>query len=409
MQSNATGIISTDPSENPRRDAVWERLEGRTFNKLRAIWFEGTPYDFTRWIVGAIRRAPNISNLDFNILQYLPSDGYLWHPDDPLPNLSTLRLRNFPIRWSSPLLRNLSKLTMRLVLFGFGPEPTSIETFLAVLTNCPNLEILSLAEAGPLNPDGYQDDCGMVVQLHKLRKLSISFGDPSRVGFVLSHIGYPESTKLEVYVPVWNYIDMSGTIPEILTHRNVETIQHFRRSRALSVHLNIDSQFFTDNLLVYFRLQDMSMDVLDPQVLPRFASKIVDVIGMDTIISLDVETWYADLPNGMWEAFLHGLPRLERICYGHHAEGVGNLADPFVLVFSQPFEGGLVCPLLQHLELPRVVLIQGSSAAILKSALAKRGACGRRLKRIGFSGDATKAAGGGLVLEPFRDLVDEVL
>jgi hypothetical protein len=84
-----------------------------------------------------------------------------------------------------------------------------------------------------------------------------------------------------------------------------------------------------------------------------------------------------------------------------------DLADPFVLVFSRPFEGQPVCPQLQHLELPRRVLTQDPSATVLKRALTERDACGRRLKRIGLSGDATEVGDRG-VLEPFRDLVDEV-
>ena len=50
---------------------------------------------------------------------------------------------------------------------------------------------------------------------------------------------------------------------------------------------------------MYFRY----LYIRGPQVLPRFSSKIAEVIGMDTIVSLDVEIWLADLPNGMWEAY----------------------------------------------------------------------------------------------------------
>jgi len=202
---------------------------------------------------------------------------------------------------------------MRFVPGGFCPEHTPIETLLTALSNCPNLEILSLAKTGPIRLSGHQGNRHLVVQLRRLRKLSISFDDLSGVRLVLSHIGYPESTKLGVYIPVCGYTD--ETVPDILVHRNVETIQHFRRSMALTVCLDSNPQFFTDNLLVCFR----HLDIRGPQFLPRFASKIVGVFGMDTIVSLDIEIWFADLPDGMWEAFLHGLPRLERISYGHCA------------------------------------------------------------------------------------------
>jgi len=109
----------------------------------------------------------------------------------------------------------------------------------------------------------------------------------------------------------------------------------------------------------------------------------------------------------MWEVLLHGLPRLERIRYDHIGEEEGPLANSFVLVFSRFFEGSPVCPLLQRLELPKGMLTQDASVTVLKCALAEREACGRRLKWIGLSCDATEV-GDRLVLEPFRDLVDEV-
>jgi len=53
-----------DPVKNPRRDALWEKLEGRTFNRLRSIVFEGPRREFARRVVGILQKAPNISKLD---------------------------------------------------------------------------------------------------------------------------------------------------------------------------------------------------------------------------------------------------------------------------------------------------------------------------------------------------------
>ena len=53
------------------------------------------------------------------------------------------------INWTSPLLRNLTHLTLDSGSPNFAPEPVSIETFLTVLANCPDLKILNLTNSGP--------------------------------------------------------------------------------------------------------------------------------------------------------------------------------------------------------------------------------------------------------------------
>jgi len=134
----------------------------------------------------------------------------------------------------------------------------------------------------------------------------------------------------------------------------------------------------------------------------------VEVVGRDTVTSLDIQT-RTSFPDGVWEVFSYELPQLERIRYDlREVEGGAHSLDPFVLVFSRPFEGGLVCPQLQHMELPWRVLTQDPSATVLKRALTERGACGRRLKRIGLSGDVESERDKTVTLEPFRDLVGEV-
>jgi len=398
-------------AHDPRRGAVWEKLEGRTFNNLRSLVFEGTEREFALRVISLLQRAPNASNLDFTNISFRPSLELPQLISDPIPNLSTLRLHNFLINWASPLLRNLTRLTLGSERPRIPPERVSIEMFLTALANCPNLEILNLTHTRPEPFDSHQTKCDVVVQLRRLRELSLKFYDPSTVGCILLHIRYPESTKLAVYVPVGVHTDLSETISQVLPDRNVQAIQHFRQSTALTVYLDNHPHFFTDNALIHFEKSYLQEPYLrpqrNPQQLVRFASKVVEVIGGDTIISLIIEAWGNGPPDEIWEAFLHGFPLLEQICY-HRKWGVANRdrVNPFVLVFSRPFEGGSACPWLQHLELPRVALTK-ASAAVLKCALKERNACGRRLKRIGLSDDVTEV-GDQLVLEPFRDLVDEV-
>ena len=164
-----------DPVKNPRRDALWEKVEGCAFNELRSIVFEGTQCEFIVRVVGILRRAPNVSNLEINNTQPYPE--LPWPVSDPLPNLSTLRVRKFWISWTSPLLRNLTQLVLDFLPISIPSERTSIEMFLTVLANCPNLEILGLANAGPELLDGHQENCDTVIQLHRLRELFLEFRD----------------------------------------------------------------------------------------------------------------------------------------------------------------------------------------------------------------------------------------
>lgn len=387
---------------NPRREAVWEKLEDLTFNNLHSLVFEGTPDELTRRIVGIIQRAPNISNLDlYNRTR--PDQELPWpqHLNAPVLHLSTLRLRGFRVSWTSHLLRNLSQLTLDFRLPNVSSKHTSIETFLTALANCPDLQVLNLTHSGPDLPTDRQDTCDVVVQLRRLRKLSLEFCNPLRVGYILSHVGHPESTESAVRISDTSATDLSEAISQILPPQNVGTIQHLRESTELTVSLDWGYLFSVENFLIRFK-----RDSWDRRTLPRFASKIVEVVGRDTITSLDIETWRTEIPDGTWDVFLHGLPRLERICYSRTKEGDGDSVDPFILAFSRPFEGGPICPRLQHLKLPRVVLTQDSSTTVLKRALTERDAYGKRLKWIGLSGHTE--VDDGLVLEPFRDLVDEV-
>lgn len=399
------------PTKKPESEVIWEKLEGCTFNNLRSLGFEGNEYGFTRRIVGVLRRAPNISNLDLDNVDnalYSHNRELPWPSGSPIPNLSTLRLRHFSINWTSPVLRNLSQLTLDLASpgpFTHSSEQTTAEIFLTALANCPNLEILNLTHTGPDLLNGRQDNRDVMIQLCRLRELSLEFPDPSRTGYILSHIKYPESTKVAVHVPFKANIDFSEAISQILPHQNIGTVQYFHKSTELNVLFDTGCMFSVRNFFVRFR-NGIPWGWIDRQAMPRFASKVVEVVGRGTITSLGVETQYPNPPGEMWEAFLHGLPRLERIRYNCTGRGV-DFVDSFVLVFSRPFEGGPVCPQLRHLELSAEVLTRGTSATVLNHALARRNACGRRLKRIRLCGDAANADDR-LMLEPFLDLVDEV-
>ena len=125
------------------------------------------------------------------------------------------------------------------------------------------------------------------------------------------------------------------------------------------------------------------------------------------VITLSIEAQHVDLTGEMWESFLHGLPRLERIRWRCKRGKKLDVVDPFGLAFSRPFEGGVICSRLSRLDLPKETLDQDQSAALLKRVLTERNACGVRLESMGLSDEVT-SPGDRLALEGFLDLVGEV-
>lgn len=208
------------PAKAQRWDAVWEKLEGRTFNNLHSLIFEGTSYALASKMVSVLRRAPNISTIDLHYVYRLyPCLTLPWSLRGTVPYLSTLRLRNFWVEWSSPLLRNLSHLTLDLGAPVMPSECTSIGMFLTMLDNCPDLETLNLAHAGPKEPDGHPDNCDTVVQLCRLRELSLEFRNPPHIRYILSHVGYPASTVVKLEASIGT--SLSDAISQLLPPCNV--------------------------------------------------------------------------------------------------------------------------------------------------------------------------------------------
>ena len=276
--------------------------------------------------------------------------------------------------------------------------------FLTALANCPDLESLKLIRPGPDPLNDYPNQCDVVVQLCKLRELSLDFGRASMTGCVLSHIRYPESAYLELGLPVDGVVDVSEAISQALPRSNADVLRPFKRTRELTIHLDLFSSIFsTDKSIIrcwHWATGNSS------QRLSRSIRKVLEIVGK-AVIALSIEAQHVDLTGEMWESFLHGFPLLEQIrwrCVGVQKSGV---ADPFVFAFSRPFEGELVCPQLMRLDLPKETLAQNQSAALLKRALTERKACGVRLESMGF-GDEVTLPGDRLALEGFLDLVGEV-
>ena len=384
-------------------EAIRLQLEGRSLNNLRSLLFEGAPSQFELNIVPILQRATNLSSLELHNTTF-PGCPLPWNPSTPFPYLSVLYLYGFLVDWSFPLLRNLTQLIMDRGMAGPFPERTPVETFLSVLRNCPDLERLELRRAGPHLSIGQRDDRD-VVQLPRLQELFAEFSDVSTVGCILSHIGYPESASVDVCASIRPNASISETILQFFPRDNTDTFRRFHKAETLTICVQDQAyELATGDSIV--RVIDLGLR--GPHELSRSASKTLEVVGND-VIFLSITTLFADLDSGMWEVFLCGLPRLERISYQRRGEG-GNqdAVDPFILAFFLSFEGEPICPELRRLGLPRGVLAQISSATSLKRLLMERAARGRRLKWLELSDHRTEECDR-LLLESFLDVVDEIL
>jgi len=395
------------PSVEAERLVLWGELEGRMFNNLRFLIFVGSRHEFDCQVVDLLRRAPNLSSLEVNVNSH--SDWVLeCSLNDYLPHLTMLRINKVRISWTSPLPRNLTNLILDFTGVHTPHEFTPIQTFLVALENCPDLEDLKLISAGPEMPDGDQDNCEVVVRLGRLKGLTLRFEDPKMVGYILSHIWFPEPAKIQVSSSCCD--GLCAALPQVLPPPRMETFQYLRKTKTITINLDTESyNLTTDNFHIVLRPPD-DEDMTHQSNLetsPQFASKVIEITGSDTVTALHVLSDLPfDIPQEMWEKLLHGFPRLEVISYSPFFIGPRrDYVDPFCLTFSEPFEGKPVCPQLWDLRIPWA-FAHGPSAVTLKRALLERDAYGKRLKRISLS--HRFGENGILALEPLRDVVDEV-
>jgi hypothetical protein len=109
---------------------------------------------------------------------------------------------------------------------------------------------------------------------------------------------------VEVSVSGGRDIGPSETMSQIFSHRNAKTIQHFRQSTALTITLDRKLVFSTRGFCIDFQgLRSFYETSIDPQALPQFASKIVEVVGGDGITSLVIEMMNLNPSDEMWETF----------------------------------------------------------------------------------------------------------
>ncbi|KAA1469082.1 hypothetical protein DENSPDRAFT_834612 [Dentipellis sp. KUC8613] len=126
---------------------------------------------------------------------YLDKDTSIIHA--AMPSLRTLKLENLAIRWQ---FRGLTTLHIDKETMAEAP---SVETFLDVLTACPELEELLLKNAGPLPSRFPSTFAGAPVLLPKLRELFLVYLAPvvryntGRASFILSLLSPSQSARIQ--------------------------------------------------------------------------------------------------------------------------------------------------------------------------------------------------------------------
>ena len=390
------------------RTAFWEATEGRKFNNLSFLVFRGQRAEFEESVVDFLQRAPRLSSLEVEASSFTAWD-LEWTHGDQLPNLTMLRLNKVRISWECPLIRNLTKLILSYacVTVTVSSEPRPFRAFLSALENCPDLEVLHLTDAGPDSLPSDEDD-HEVVQLHKLQNLTLCFDDKSVVACILSHIWFPEATKVAVETSCYN--GLAGALSQVLPSSDAGILQYLRKTTTVAIGFDcMSSQLATDNFsLVLVPDFGDGSDRSDLETFPQFVSKALEIIGGDTVVNLEVafkQPYY--LPRETWKTMLNCFPRLEVISYSvcSQLSGQGSVdVDPFCSILSKSPVGGLVCPQLRCLRIPWS-LTQDLSASTLRETLFERAAGGKRLKRISLSSHAVDEMG---LLETFKGVVDKV-
>ncbi|KDQ60438.1 hypothetical protein JAAARDRAFT_205384 [Jaapia argillacea MUCL 33604] len=113
------------------------------------------------------------------------------------PHLRVLSLQYASLPWSSSIYSGL--VDLRLYHEHSDAHP-SAELFLSALENCPSLRILSLQEAGPIDPyrrRPYRRPSRKVT-LSQLQVVKLDFEEPKDTAHVLSHLSLPPLVTLAI-------------------------------------------------------------------------------------------------------------------------------------------------------------------------------------------------------------------
>ncbi|KAN0135848.1 hypothetical protein V8E53_006300, partial [Lactarius tabidus] len=129
------------------------------------------------------------------------------------PRLSRLKLFCCEISWTSPLLKGLRYLEIRLP--SSHAKPT-LAAWLDALDELPHLETLALDSASPIAPT-FPFDIMRTATLPSLTHLEV-FASPGDCALALAHLDLPALTELHIIVNVPNRDPNSDDVPRLLPY-----------------------------------------------------------------------------------------------------------------------------------------------------------------------------------------------
>ena len=309
-----------DDARFSRFSAFQEKLQA-CVSRICHLFFSADISQFPETLEGLISPAPTLERLSLTCdgqsrlaPQVVPETLF----GGITPRLSCLELREYGISWTSPLLRGLRYLDIRLT-FAYP----SLSVWLDALDEMPQLEMLTLQWASPTGDDAgpIPFDVKRTATLPSLTHFDI-FESPKDSAFVLAHVDLPALTCLSVktlfHLPYGGSLTVWDVFPYISQHshgsQDTQPLQSVLiRGKKTRVDIfawpvpNIDIEEQGNTLLartarVALSLQSHDWEVIDtPNEILGTAMRTVPLDGLVTLVAQDFltfeQSWLPNLPR----------------------------------------------------------------------------------------------------------------
>ncbi|KAJ7455256.1 hypothetical protein B0H11DRAFT_2287629 [Mycena galericulata] len=261
------------------------------------------------------------------------------------PKLRHLRVVGFRGVWNSPLLENLTTLSLTLTLV-YKKDAVTLSTVLSVLRTCTQLEELTIA--GDVMPRYSGTGCPVqlpgipVVALPRLRGLDLR----SSAGDIL---------QLILHLAIPRYLDkgLSLTCPDRMpppqTIRDIFSYVNERCGPKPEPLLSLEVAERSSYMLLVFNYKFQHSDARISVCPPIASGALLDAMPLSSVKTLDMKTLVGDnslLVELSWKHLLGRLPAIERIIAAE------NTMDPLLaLLTASHWPRGYLGPVLEHLSL----------------------------------------------------------
>lgn len=355
-------------------------LQGHRLRRLELLGYPSDLYHF-QWIFEVV--LPRLYHLKIHFFPQPPMT-YIGNLQIPivlqLPMNMPLRildLRNTTLPWSSQLFVGLCEL--RLDFQDCEPMEISEDEFLRVLKASPQLESLSLIQAGPdIDIDGHarQPTPERILQFPKLTFIELE-NSPAVVGFILAHISVPAVTSLIIYSPT-----SSRNLAQSLAHLTPnDDIQNRLFSNPPVFRVLAFEEDSSELMIFNIGSFEISFDAADFDEMAEIRDHIMTHIQRlvpPSVTSLKLDFIDMEFFDGLWwEEFLGSHSELQTIEF---LDGSSSIeADTFFSALSYGTDNAPYCP---KLEFIRTVGDPIMTISALLDYLRDRKNAGLELKRL---------------------------